>query len=68
MFSLQTDQAEASLTWPHRRRFVASPPECSTCSRVMMSMLPEPQVGSQMLIPGVGARMRTISRITSRGV
>ena len=40
------DQAEASLTWPQRRRLVGSPPDCSTYSRVMMSMPPEPQVGS----------------------
>ena len=45
MFSLQIDQAEASLTWPQRRRFVGSPPDCSMNSRLMMSMPPEPQRG-----------------------
>ena len=43
MFSLQIDQAEASLTCPQRRMFVGSPPDCSTNSRLMMSMPPEPQ-------------------------
>ena len=46
MLSLQMDHAEASFTWPQRRRLVGSPPDCSMNSRLMMSMPPEPQVGS----------------------
>ena len=42
---MQMDQAEASFTWPHRRRLVGSPPDCSMNSRLMMSMPPEPQRG-----------------------
>jgi hypothetical protein len=34
----------------------------------MISIPPEPQVGSYVIIPGVGFSMRTIKRITSRGV
>ena len=43
MLILHIDQAEASFTWPQSRRFVASPPDCSMYSRLMMSMPPEPR-------------------------
>jgi len=68
MFILQMAHVPRFFSCPKRLRFLELPPFRSIYFAHSMSMPPEPQVGSWIRIPSVGARRETISSTTFLGV